>query len=168
MCAALWGVFNSVFSPIFFQFTGMPFLCDLIGFSVLSVAIWWTKKFGTIIFIGVLATVINFTINPGGIYFFGFTASTIVFDIIIFIIGYDRKFRGKSLTAMFLVFGSILSAGVAGYVIGLFFLPAAVLVTWGGVLGWAGLHAFGGMIGGIIGVGLIWALTTRSVLREIK
>lgn len=168
MCAALWGVFNSVFSPIFFQFTGMPFLCDLIGFSVLSVAIWWTKKFGTIIFIGVLATLINFTIKPGGIYFFGFTASTIVFDIIIFIIGYDRKFRGKSLTAMFLVFGSILSAGVAGYLIGLFFLPTAVLVTWGGVLGWAGLHAFGGMIGGIIGVGLIWALTTRSVLREIK
>ncbi len=78
--AALWGVLNSIFSPIFFQATGLPFLCDAIGFSVLAVAVWWTKKFGTAIVIGIVASGINFIINPGGIYFLGFIVASIVFE----------------------------------------------------------------------------------------
>jgi hypothetical protein len=162
--AALWGVFNSVFSPIFFQITGLPFLCDLIGFSILSVAVWWTRKFGIIIFTGLVATGINFIINPGGIHFLGFTVASIVFDIFILSFGYKRIFRRRLLTVIVIGLASIFSAGVAGYLIGLFFMPTVILLNWGGVLGWIGIHAFGGAIGGVIGVGLILSLAARSVL----
>jgi hypothetical protein len=163
ICASLWGVLNSVFSPIFFQITGLPILCDLIGFSVLSVAVWWTRKFGIITVTGLVATGINFVINPGGIHFLGFTAAAIVFDIIIWLFGYNRIFGKKSFTIMVIGFVSTFSASVAGYLIGLFFMPTTFLVSWGGVLGWAGFHGFGGVIGGAIGIVLILSLNTRSI-----
>ena len=37
-------------------------------------------------------------------------------------------------------------------------MVAPALAKWGGVLGWAGLHAVGGVIGGVIGVILVSAL----------
>ena len=46
MSAALWGVLNSIISPIFWEVTHLPFVCDLIGFTCLIIAVWWTKKFG--------------------------------------------------------------------------------------------------------------------------
>jgi hypothetical protein len=36
LCTALWGVLNSVFSPIVFGLSGLPVLCNLIGFTVLT------------------------------------------------------------------------------------------------------------------------------------
>ena len=42
-------------------------------------------------------------------------------------------------------------------------LPVA-LIQWGGVLGWAGLHALGGIIGGAIGVSLMNALAARNIM----
>lgn len=165
ICSALWGILNSVLSPIFFQFTGMPFLCDLIGFSILSVAAWWTRKFGIITFIGLVATGINFIINPGGIHFLGFTFAAIVFDLIL-LFGYNLQVKGKSMIIMFTGFASVLSAGVAGYIIGIFFIPTVVLVSRGGVLVWVGLHAFGGLVGGVIGIVIICALKSRSVLSK--
>jgi hypothetical protein len=40
LLAALWGVLNSIFSPILFRMTGLPFLCDLIGFAVVDEKAW--------------------------------------------------------------------------------------------------------------------------------
>ena len=164
--AALWGVLNSIFSPIFFQATGLPFLCDAIGFSVLAVAVWWTKKFGTAIVIGLVASGINFIINPGGIYFLGFIAASIVFDSFIWLFGYNRSFKGRSLMVGIIGSASILSAGIAGYLIGVFLMPTSALTNQGGVLVWAGLHALGGVIGGAIGIGLILTLKTRLSIEE--
>jgi len=42
------------------------------------------------------------------------------------------------------------------------------LATWGGVAGWAALHAVGGVIGGIIGATLVIALAARRVLVGVK
>lgn len=56
LSAGLWGVVNSIFSPIVFQMFGLPILCDLIGFSVLTVAVWWTRKLGSVTVIGLIAT----------------------------------------------------------------------------------------------------------------
>lgn len=167
ICAALWGVLNSIFSPIFFQATGLPFLCDAIGFSLLSIAVWWTKKFGAVIVIGLVATGINFIINPGGIYFLGFVAASIVFDAIIWMFGYNRSFRARSLIIVSIGFASIFSAGVAGYLIGIFLMPTMALTRQGGVLVWIGLHAFGGVIGGAIGIGLILTIRIRLSIKEI-
>ena len=161
--AALWGVLNTIFSPIFFRMFGLPFLCDLIGFSVLIIAAWWIRKFGAITIIGLIATAINFTLG-GGIHFIGFTAASIFFDFATRLIGYNNSFKKPAFTIISMMIVSIASAALAGYLIGVFFMEMTALARWGGVLAWAGLHTVGGVIGGAIGTFLIVALTTRKVM----
>jgi hypothetical protein len=162
ICSALWGVLNTILSPVFFQMFGLPILCDLIGFSVLILAAWWVRKFGAITMIGIISTVINFSLG-GGIHFLGFTAASIFFDFATRLIGYNLSFKKPvyAITSMMSV--SIASAAIAGYLIGTFFMVGPALTSWGGVLGWAGLHMVGGIIGGIIGAFLVVSLTTRKV-----
>ena len=81
ICAALWGVLNSILSPVFFQLFHVPFLCDILGFGILVVAAWWIRKFGAITIIGVIATIINFMFNSSGFHFLGFTVASFLFDI---------------------------------------------------------------------------------------
>jgi hypothetical protein len=59
---------------------------------------------------------------------------------------------------------SILSAAIAGYLIVSFFMTGSALASSGGVLGWAGLHAVGGVVGGVIGTFLIAALNSRKIV----
>jgi hypothetical protein len=161
--AALWGVLNSIFSPIFFRMFGLPFLCDLIGFTVLTVAVWWIRKLGAITAIGLIATVINFTFNPTGTHFLGFTAASIMFDVMSRFAGYDNFFKKPIHTMIMAIAISTLSAAVAGLIIGVFFMAGPALALWGGVLGWAGLHAIGGVIGGGIGGLTVNMLVHRKV-----
>lgn len=163
--AALWGVINSLFAPVVFRMIGLPILCDLIGFAVLALTVWWTAKFGVATLVGLVATVVNFVFNPTGFQFLGFTAASAVFDITTRLIGYSNCFRNSTSTTVSVLFGSALSGTVAGLIIGSFFLPEATLARWGGVLGWAGLHMIGGILGAFIGVLLITGLNTRSARR---
>lgn len=164
ICAALWGVLNTILSPVFFRMFGLPFLCDLIGFAVLILAAWWIRKFGAITMIGLIATGINFALG-GGIQFLGFTAASIFFDLSTVIIGYNRTFKKPAFTSASMMTISVASAALAGYIIGSLFMATPALVNWGGVLGWAGLHAIGGVMGGAIGVFLITALNNRKILQ---
>jgi len=163
--AALWGILNSIFAPIVFKIIGLPILCDMIGFAILALTVWWIRKFRAVTAVGLIATVINFIFNPGGFHFFGFTAASVVFDITIKLVGYNRSFKKTLFTTVSVFFASFLSASVAGVLIGVFFMAAPALARWGGVLGWAGLHAVGGIIGAFIGIALIAGLTTRGVQR---
>ena len=165
--AALWGVLNAIFSPIFFRMTGLPFLCDLIGFTVLSITVWWTKKLGSTTIVGLIATIINFIFNPAALQFLGFTAASIVFDAASWLVGYGREFRKTAYTTVSMVSISTLAAAVAGAIIGAYFMAAPALVRWGGVLGWAALHAVGGIIGGAIGAVLITALVARGIQTKV-
>jgi len=163
LCSALWGVLNSTLSPIFFQVFHLPFLCDLIGFASLILAVWWTRKFGTATAVGLIATVINFLFRPDAFFFLGFTAASFIFDVLARLVGY-RNFFERALTGTVgLVLISVFSASVAGSLIGLFFMPAPDVARWGGVLVWVALHAVGGVIGGLIGAPLTTALTTRGI-----
>jgi hypothetical protein len=164
LLAALWGILNSIFSPIVFAMFQLPILCDMIGFSVLSLTVWWVRKLGAVTLVGLIATLISFTFNPLGIFFLGFTAASVIFDLVAWLARYDVYFKKPSLTMIALFSFSVLSATVAGFVIGTYFMAAPALVGWGGVAGWAGLHAVGGIIGGFIGVALVAGLTTRRVL----
>jgi len=164
ICGALWGVLNILFAPLFFRATGMPFLCDLIGFAVLILGAWWIRKFGALTIIGFIATIINFALG-GGAQFLGFTIAAIFFDIVIKIIGYTRTFNKPTNTAVTMMIIAISSAAVAGTIIGaVFMVGAPVLAQWGGVAGWAGLHMIGGVIGGIIGTTLVSALKKRKII----
>lgn len=163
ICGALWGVLNILFAPLFFRATGMPFLCDLIGFAVLILGAWWIRKFGALTIVGFIATVINFALG-GGAQFLGFTAAAIFFDVVISVIGFSKAFRTPVTTVTIMMIISILSAAVAGTLIGMFFMVGVPLLTqWGGVAGWAGLHMIGGIIGGIIGITLVSALKKRRI-----
>ena len=163
MSAALWGVLNSFFSPLVFSLTHLPLFCDLIGFAVLTVAVWWIRKFGAAIAIGLIATVINFALNPQALIFLGFTAAAFVFDASEALGGYSDLFA-KPCSITFAAIGiSTLSAAFAGLIIGSLFMAGPALQHGGGVLGWAGLHAVGGMIGGIIGASLVLALASRGI-----
>jgi len=163
--AALWGVLNSIFAPIVFRVFGLPILCDMIGFAVLTLTVWWTRKFGAATVVGLIATVVNFIFNPAGVHFLGFAAASIVFDITAKLIGYDRCFKKPLFVTVSMLPVSVLSAAAAGSIIGTFFMDTPALAKWGGVLGWAGLHAVGGVIGGFIGIVLITGLAARGVQR---
>jgi len=163
--SALWGVLNSIFAPIVFRMTGLPILCDMIGFAILTLTVWWVRKFGAATAVGLIATVVNFVFNPGGFHFLGFTVASIAFDIAAKLIGYNRSFKNSLFATASMLPVSVLSAALAGLIIGTFFMAAPALAKWGGVLSWAGLHAIGGVIGGIIGIVLVVSLATRGVRR---
>jgi len=161
--AALWGVLNVTLSPIFFQIFHLPFFCDLIGFTGLILAVWLVRKLGTATLVGFIATILNFMLRPTALHFLGFTAAAVAFDVLAAIIGYKRLFENRVLGAISLFIISVVSAAIAGLIIGAFFLIPAILQRWGGILGWAGLHAVGGVIGGIIGIILVNALAARGI-----
>jgi hypothetical protein len=162
MCGALWGVLNTLLAPSFFRMTGMPFLCDLIGFAVLIVGAWWIRKPGALSIVGFIATLINLGLGAG-VQFLGFMAASAFFDVVITIIGYSRAFKEPAYTGVSMMLVAIASAAVAGTVIGAVFMANTTLANWGGVFGWAGLHMIGGVIGGLIGVLLVLAFKKRRI-----
>jgi len=137
----------------------------MIGFAILTLTVWWIRKFGAVTMVGLVATVVNFIFNPGGFHFFGFTAASIVFDVTARLVGYDRCFEKPLFTTVSMFSASVLSAALAGLIIGVFFMATPALARWGGVLGWAALHAIGGVIGGFIGVALVTSLAAGGVRR---
>ncbi len=165
--AALWGVLNVIVSPAFFQTFHLPFACDLIGFSALILAVWWSRKFGVATFVGLVALIINLVARPTALHFLGFVAASFVFDTLALVGGYNRLFKRKFTGSIVLFTISVASAAFAGLVIGLFFMAPPALTQWGGVLGWAGLHAAGGSIGGAIGVAMMNALEVRGLTPRI-
>ena len=166
--AALWGVLNVTLSPAFFQIFHLPFACDLIGFSALILAVWWSRKLGTATFVGLIALIINLMARPTALHFLGFFAASIAFDTLTFLSGYNRLFKNRLVGSITLFIISVLSAAVAGVIIGSLFMPLPALTQWGGVLGWVGLHAAGGVIGGAIGVTIMNALSTRGITPRIE
>lgn len=164
--AALWGILNSILSPIIFRITGLPIFCDMIGFASLILAVWWVRKIGSATLVGMVATIINFVFNPGGVHFLGFTAASIVFDILTRIMGYENCFRKRLSGSLLMLLASALSAAVAGWIIGSFFMAAPALVKWGGVLGWVALHMAGGIVGWLIGMAIVLSLETRGLRKE--
>jgi hypothetical protein len=161
--AALWGVLNSLVSPIFFQLFRLPFLCDLIGFASIIIATWYVRRLGTATVVGFIATIINFIFLPTATHFLGFTAASIAFDVLAFAAGYKRMFEKRLVGSISLFAISVLSSAIAGFLIAFFFMTPVALQNWGGMLGWAGLHAVGGVLGGALGVTLMNALALRGI-----
>jgi hypothetical protein len=163
ICGALWGVLNVLFAPNFFRATGMPFLCDLIGFAVLILGAWWIRKLGAVTIVGLIATAINIALG-GGVQFLGFTVAAVFFDLVVAGIGYQRAFKKPAHTTASMMLVAVASAAVAGAIIGaVFMVGVPLLAKWGGIAGWAGLHMIGGVIGGFIGTTVVLALKKRRI-----
>jgi len=159
-CSALWGILNTLISPIFWQLTRMPFLCDLLAFMALILVVWWTRKFGAASLTGVVVAAMTLTIQPTAFHILAFIAASIVFDIAVKALGYERLFASPVGGSLILIILSVLSAGIAGAIIGPLFMGLGALQA---ILTFSGLHAFGGLIGGIIGVVVVRALTARRI-----
>jgi len=139
----------------------MPFLCDLLAFLSLTLVVWWTGKFGAASLTGVVVTALTLVLRPGEFFILGFTVASFLFDVLTKSVGYGNCFEKALRGAICLISFSVLSAGVAGAIIGSFFMGFRTLPA---VLTFAGLHAIGGVIGAAIGVTLVRALITRKIL----
>ncbi len=160
VCSALWGVLNAWLSPIVWQLTRLPFLCDMLAFMALILVIWWTRKFGAASLVGLVVAGMTLIVTPTAFQMLGFVAATIVFDIVTRLLGYERLFKNLTWGGIVLVVISVLCAGFAGTIIGVSFMGFRTLPT---ILAFGGLHAIGGLIGSIIGVIVVKALVARHV-----
>jgi len=168
MCAALWGVLSAYFAPAFWKATHLPFFCDMLGIILLILVMWWVRKFGAIITTGIIATIVNLTLNPYGTQFFGFAAASVVFDILTRLIGYQTPPEKSVLKLIGVFLTSLASTAVAGVIIGYLFMSMnSLVIMYGGVAVFVILHAAGGAIGGTIGLVLIKALSTRISLQKM-
>ncbi len=166
MCAALWGVLNSIVSPIFWAVTHLPFVCDLIGFTCLIIAVWWTKKFGAATAVGLIATLINFILRPTATQFLGFLAASVLFDLTTRSVGYKTCFGNLKERAISLIALSVLSGAFAGSIISPFFIdPVIISQVYGNVILFISLHAMGGLLGGTLGFILVKAIESRGIHR---
>jgi len=165
LSAALWAVFNWLVSPIFWQLTHLPILCDMVGVTILIVTLWWTRKPGAGTTMGCIATILNFILRPTAFHFIGFTVACAFFDIASHLIGYRNMLDRGLMSHMSLVALSVVSTAMAGLIIGSFFMnPGFLASAFGGVLFFAAIHGGGGLIGGILGIVIIRGLESRQVV----
>jgi len=165
LSAALWAVLNITITPIFWNLTHLPILCDMIGVSLLSLTLWWTKKPGAPTIMGLVATLLNFIMRPGALHFLGFTAACIVFDGLTYLLGYQNVLANNMKGWGLQLLSSIISTAVAGFIIGSFFMnPNFLASAFGGIVFFAGIHAIGGAIGGVLGIIFVKALNARNIL----
>ena len=139
----------------------MPFMCDLLAFISLILVVWWTRKFGSASFTGLVVTALTLMLRPGAFHMLGFIVASILFDVLVKAVGYKLSFESGLRGSLILILFSTLCAGIAGAIIGIFFMG---FNTTTAILTFAGLHAVGGVIGGAIGAFLIGALMKRKVL----
>lgn len=165
LSAALWAVLNWTVTPMFWNLTHLPFLCDTIGVSLLVLTVWWTRRPGAATLMGMIATLLNFALRPEATHFLGFAAASVVFDVGTWAVGY-RNCVGRRLASYVLLLAiSVLSALVAGFIIGALFMnPTFLTGMFGGVALFAALHGAGGFIGGALGVTIVRGLEARRVL----
>jgi hypothetical protein len=167
LSASLWAVINWLISPIFWSLTHLPILCDMLGISSLIITAWWVRKPGSITFVGMIATLLNFILRPGANQFLGFTAASVFFDITLSLLNYNRILEGGMKGNAVLTVLSGFATFLAGYIIGNMFLAPQVLANvYGNVLFFAAVHMFGGLAGAIIGIVLIRGLESRGVVPQ--
>jgi len=157
--SAFWAIINALISPIFWRLTHLPFFCDLLALISLSITLWWTRKLGSSTMVGIIATLLNFVLRPGAFFFLGFTVASVVFDIVVYLLRYDKVFS-SNLGYTLLIISGMLSTWVAGLIIGNFFMGFKAMQA---ILMFSFLHSLGGLIGSVIGVILIKALEARSI-----
>ncbi len=163
--ATLWAVINAIIGPAFWNMTHLPILCDMLGIATLSLTVWWVRKPGSAVMVGLIATIISFIMNPGGVQFLGFTGASFVFEAFTLVLGYDRILNSNVTGRSLLLLSSFTSTTVAGVIIGTFFMaPAFLSSAFGGVAFFAALHGAGGLVGGVIGVIIVEGLEKRLVV----
>lgn len=138
----------------------MPFLCDLLAFSSLILVVWWTRKLGSASSTGLIFGVLSFIPRPGAFFNVAFVVAAVTFDLLTRAIGYGRLFGKPTFGSLYAIAASTVCAALAGAIIGALFMNFTIPTA---IAAFAGLHAIGGFIGGMIGAGIISALNARRI-----
>jgi len=167
LSASLWAVINWLIAPIFWELTHLPILCDMVGVSLLTLTVWWTRKPGAASFMGLVATILNLILRPGSLHFLGFTVASVAFDAATALIGYKNCLERGRVSYASLVIISLASTIIAGLIIGSFFMnPTFLSNMFGGLMVFAALHGAGGIIGGVLGIVFVMGLEMRQIIPQ--
>ena len=129
---ALWVVLNLTLGPLSFQLLGLPILHDFGVFFTLILVAWITGRFGTSIMVAFIGSAIGILLGAPPL-ILGFAVSAIIFDL--FLILNHHKVRLSFKDLAILILATLLTAYVAGVIIGTFFMMNSVqwaLTFWGG------------------------------------
>lgn len=160
LSSVFWFILNITITPIFWQVTHLPFLCDMIGAIALIIAIWWTRKIGIATMVGIITTLLTLLFRPAALHMLGFTTASIIIDVLTKIVGYERCFKKLLGEILFIIPILAFSTFIAGLIIGRFFMTFPTMIA---IIIFGGLHAIGGIIGAIIGIIIIEALKRRKI-----
>jgi hypothetical protein len=162
---AVWTALNWYLAPLSFALLGgLPILHDFAVFFTLLLVAWVTGRFGTSSLAGIIGSI--FVVSLGGpppIIMFCFAVSAVVFDLLMFANHHKVRISIYSLTTA--AIATILSAYVAGVLIGVLFTPANG-IQWA-LLVWGGWH----IVGGIVTLALTFpviAVLEKANVRKIK
>ena len=159
--SAMWIVLHLYFGPLGFQLLHLPIFCDVSAFLTLIIAVWIIGKFGGASAIGIIGSLIVMGIRSAP-FQLGFLASAIIFDALCLAIKH-RPLRGTS-SMLGLSIITIVSAYIAGVIIGIFFM-ANKFSTTAALTFWGGWHAVGGLLSVIIALPIIGSLEKAGVRR---
>ncbi|MGB9778825.1 MAG: hypothetical protein ACPLW8_05415 [Candidatus Bathyarchaeales archaeon] len=159
--SAMWVVLHLYFGPIGFQLFHLPIFCDISAFLTLIIAIWIIGKFGGASAIEIIGSLIVLGIRAAP-FQLGFLVSAIILDILCLAIRHKPLKGTRNVLA--LSFFTMISAYIAGVIIGVFFMAGGIY--WA-LTFWAGWHMIGGLLSVIIASPIIGALEKAGV-RALK
>ena len=158
LLSAFSGVLQVFIAPLIFSVIQLPFGHDLIVFFFLLLSVWVVRRFGGATGVGVISSLVVLFLRPGMFLVIGFVISSFIFDLLMFVVKHSITFSIKNVFAVSL--SIILSAYVAGVIIGLVFMSGTFL--WAFSI-WGPLHAFGGAISLILSYPVLVALERTGV-----
>jgi len=161
LLSAFSGVLQAIFAPITFTIIRVPFVHDLLVFFPLILSVWLTRRFGGATGVGVISALVVLFLRPNTFLVFGFMLSSFIFDLLMFLIKHKITFRIRNILIVSL--STILSAYIAGFVIGLIVMGGTV--EWA-LSVWAPLHAAGGAISLILSYPILAALERTGVRKN--
>lgn len=158
---ALWMALNLTLGPLSFSLLQLPVLHDFGVFFTLLLVAWVTGRFGTSSLVGMIGSILAILLG-GPPLILGFAASAVIFDLLMS--ANHHKIRIATYNLIIAVIATMLSAYLAGVLIGVFFMGNGsqwALTVWGG---W---HLIGGILTVAITLPIILALEKANV-RKIK
>jgi hypothetical protein len=154
---AVWVVLNLILGPLSFILTGLPIIHDFAVFFTLLMVAWITGRFGTSSITGIIGSTLAMLLS-GMPLMVGFLPAAIIFDLVL--IANHHKIRISVYSLAVAAIATILSAYVAGVVIGFIFSGMTLLLA---LTFWGVWHAIGGVLAIVITFPVIAGLEKANV-----
>ena len=158
--SALYIVMNLTLGPLSFQMLGLPILHDFGIFFILVLVAWITGRLGTSIAVAFIGSAIAILLGAPPL-IIGFAVSAIVFDVLL--IANQHKIRNTFKGLAIPAIAVLLSAYVAGVIIGILFMSNGV--QWAFTI-WGGWHFVGGVLAVVVTFPII-AVLERAHVRKL-